>query len=102
MNDRDEELARLVKELQDILGDEPTEETGPAFDDPEKIHTPEQPMVYCNYSNDYGNDLQEFADNGGQTPQQNKSQIILALVLAVSGLIFLAVGLLMYLGGSAG
>ena len=102
MSDRDEELARLVKELQDVLGDDPKKEKGPAFDDPEIIHIPEQPMVYCNYSNDYGNDLQDFADNGGQLPQKKNNRLFLALILAVSGLISLTVGLLMYLGGSAG
>ena len=26
----------------------------PAFDNPEAIHTPEKPMVYHNYANNYG------------------------------------------------
>ena len=42
----------LLEDLKEILGEEPVVE--PAFDDPQTIHTPKEPMVYTNFANDYG------------------------------------------------
>ena len=71
-DDTKQELERLERELlaqepeEDVLDDavirELMEETEPAFEDPDFIHTPREPMVYCNYSNDYGRDLKRTGE----------------------------------------
>ena len=42
----------LLADLKGILGEETAVE--PAFDDPQTIHTPKEPMVYTNFANGYG------------------------------------------------
>ena len=65
----------------------------PAFDDPQTIHEPDEPMVYCNFSNGYGRDLpkQEAA------PTISKSdKIDIALMLTACGLCLGIIGMLIY------
>ena len=69
--------------------------SGPAFDDPEEIHEPEEPMVYCNFSNDYGKDLpQENASE--EAAKKGPDKVVLGLMIAVCGLCLGIIGVLTY------
>ena len=53
--DIDAILARILAETDDqFIG-----EAQPAFEDPDKLDITQEPVTYCNYSNDYGNDVAE-------------------------------------------
>ena len=117
-DDRSEELERLEKELlaamdaheeeqeefgileddTDILADQLIREVmaEPAFEDPDRIHDPEEPLVYCNYSNDYGRDLKEFAENGGKTEKNKTDKVDMALMITASALCLGIIGVLAY------
>ncbi len=68
----------------------------PAFEDPEAIHEPEEPLVYCNYSNDYGRDLKDFAETGGKKADKKEDPWLTWLMFGVSGLCLGIIGLLIY------
>ena len=119
-DDTREELERLERELLaeddtlDLLADLPEglreevqegpdldlPEEKPAFEDPETIHTPKKPMVYCNYSNDYGRDLKNFAESGGEVTnmaRKKKSDRVLIGLMATESFLCLAIiGVLIY------
>ena len=112
-DDRQEELERLEKELltdmeaqeeeinvedTDIALDELISEVlaEPAFEDTDRIHEPEEPLVYCNYSNDYGRDLKEFAENGGKTEKKKSDKVDMALMITASALCLGIIGVLVY------
>lgn len=100
MEDTRKELERLEREL--LAEEAPVEEEGidgPAFDDPEEIYDSEEPMVYCNYSNDYGKELQEFAETGGEeaTGKEKKNdKAIIGLMITASVLCLGIIGVLIY------
>lgn len=114
MEDTQKELERLEKELLEeqpqedgvdvILDDELlweiiAEGATPAFEDPETIHEPAEPMVYCNYSNDYGKDLQaEPKDLEEETAAKKKrsDKLIIGLMIAASALCVGIMGILIY------
>ena len=53
-NEEDDLDAILAKILAE--NDEPvSSENAPAFEDPDKPNISDEPVAYCNYSNDYGN-----------------------------------------------
>ena len=112
--DRQQELDRLEKEL---LEDEPeaitdeellrdiqqffldeeaanSEEAAPAqepaFDDPQTIHEPEQPLVYRNFSNNYGEKTPE------ELKKEKSDRIDLGLMIAASALALGIIGVLIY------
>ena len=108
--DTKRELERLERELQareekesedalldDIKSmlDEPEETVAPAFDDPQTIHEPDTPMVYCNYSNDYGRELETFADTG-EAPKKKTDKVSLGLMITACLLTLGIVGVLVY------
>ena len=105
-DDTKRELERLERELlaqepeDDILNDavirELMRETEPAFEDPDIIHTPKEPMVYCNYSNDYGRDLKQFAESGGQEPEKKEDKLLVGLMITASCLCLGIIGVLIY------
>ena len=105
-DDTKQELERLERELlaqepeEDVLDDavirELMEETEPAFEDPDFIHTQRKKMVYCNYSNDYGRDLKQFAESGGQEPEKKEDKLLIGLMIAASGLCLGIIGVLIY------
>ena len=66
--------------LQEIL----EENTTPAFEDPDKIYEPAEPMAFCNYSNDYGKELQTQQQPAKQV--SDKTLIILMSIASVLGL----------------
>lgn len=84
----------LLEDIKYLLGDD-TPEVEPAFDNPETIHAPKGPMVYCNYSNDYGRELKEFAETG-ETPKKNRDQITLGLLVTACLLTTGIIGVLIY------
>lgn len=63
----------------------------PAFEDPDKIHEPEE-LIYSNYANDYGKDLEE--EEQEQQAHEDKLQII--LMIAASALSLGIIGILIY------
>lgn len=117
-DDRSEELERLEKELlaameghdeeqvefetvdeePDILADDLIREVlaEPAFEDTDRIHEPEEPLVYCNYSNDYGRELEEFAENGGKTDKKKADKVDMALMITASALCLGIIGVMAY------
>ena len=101
MEDTQKELERIEQELLDELFKEaePEQETAPAFDDPDKIHDPKEPMVYCNFSNDYGKELEDFAQTGEEDTedlQKKHDKTIIGLMIAVSVLCVAILGVLIY------
>ena len=84
----------LLDDIKSMLGDDADPE--PAFDDPQTIHDPKVPMVYCNYSNDYGRDLQEFADNGEVPEEKKTDKVTLGLLITACCLTAGIIGILIY------
>jgi hypothetical protein len=104
MADTNEELKRIEDELlaeepQDIdkLMKEFLEEPEPAFDDPDKTEIPDEPVVYCNYSNDYGKDQKPEEDAEAALAKKKKDDNIIITLLAVAaGLSVGIIGVLIY------
>ena len=110
MEDTQKELERLEQELleeektdidkaveeilldEDLLREVMSADAEPAFEDPDKIHEPAEPMVYCNYSNDYGKDQQEDT----QQEQKKKDKTIIGLMITASALCLGIMGILLY------
>ena len=84
----------LLEDIKDILGEE-NSQVEPAFDDPQTIHDPKEPMVYCNYSNDYGRELQAFADTG-EEPKKKTDKVSLGLMITACVLTAGIIGVLIY------
>ncbi len=80
--------------LEDILSEE-QEEIIPAFEDPNQIHTPQEPMEYCNYSNDYGRDSEEAAMKKKQKQKKEDNWQIILMAIA-SFLCLGIIGVLIY------
>jgi len=89
MDDTQKELERLTQELLEdeeldeamlanLLKEEPT----PAFDTPETIHTPQEPMVYRNYSNNYGKKPSQPRPSKAERQKQKDEKVILGLMIA--------------------
>lgn len=90
-----EELERIEKELlaqepqeEDVLDDELIREVlaEPAFEDMDEIKDPEEPLVYCNYSNDYGRGREESAENGEKESLSKSDKVDMGLMIAASAL----------------
>ena len=104
MENTNEELERIERELlaeepQDIdkLMKEFLEEPEPAFDDPDKTEIPDEPVVYCNYSNDYGKDQKPEEDAEAALAKKKKDDNIIITLLAVAaGLSVGIIGVLIY------
>ena len=79
-----------LPDLSDLVEEGEPQLDGPAFDDPEHIYDPEQPMVYHNYSNDYGRDLEKEA----QEAKDRKT--VFRLQIAACALSVGIVGVLIY------
>lgn len=103
MEDRNEELERIEREL---LAEEPKDldqlmkefleepvaeeentiqipqEPTPAFDDPDKTEISDDPVVYCNFSNDYGKDLQADQEKALRKKKKDDNTIITLLAIA--------------------
>ena len=91
MEDTRKELERIEQEL--LADEEITEIPEPALDDPA------EPMAYSNYANDYGEELQEFAETGGQESLRKKKKndrIIIGLMITACLLCLGILGVLIY------
>ncbi len=96
--DTKETLKRMEMELlsvedeKDILEDEMLKEmlSQPAFEDPDDIGQPEDPEVYCNFSNGYGQDLEK--------PEQEKpvDKVNIGLMITASALCLGIIGVMVY------
>ena len=88
----EEEEQDLDKLLQEFL-DEPM----PAFEDPDKTEIADEPVVYCNYSNDYGNEPQEAEEEDPQAKRQKKDEkIVMGLLITAACLSAGIIGVLVY------
>lgn len=86
--------------LEDILDDTLIREvlSEPAFEDPDAIHDPAEPLVYCNYSNDYGRDLPDNSEYG-EAPKKEitgDDKLTIGLMITASGLCLGIVAVLIY------
>ena len=75
-------------ELTELLREEPE----PAFDDPEKIHDPKEPLVYQNFANDYG--AQE-KDEAARLKEKDE-RIVMGLMILASVLCLGIIGVMGY------
>jgi hypothetical protein len=83
----------LLEDLKEILGEEPVVE--PAFDDPQTIHTPKEPMVYTNFANDYGRVPAEEVPE--EAPKKRKPEkLTLGLLITACLLTLGIIGVLLY------
>ena len=105
--DTREELERLEQELladlpetdelseEDLLADVDLEEVFAEVADPVEISEED---AYSNFSGDYSDELQEFADNGGEEPQKRYfgDKLTIGLMITVSALCLGIIGMLIY------
>jgi hypothetical protein len=96
----DEILARILAESDDFVGD--NGEIAPAFEDPDKLNIAQEPEVYCNYSNDYGNERRKRARTADQEAEMAKKRSkkddkwLIALMGVASGLCLGIIAVLIY------
>ena len=105
--DTREELERLEQELladlpetdelseEDLLADVDLEEVFAEVADPVEISGED---AYSNFSGDYSDELQEFADNGGEEPPKRYfgDKLTIGLMITVSALCLGIIGMLIY------
>ena len=88
-------LKEFEKELmREALLEE--QEAGPAFDDPDILETGPAPEVYSNYANDYGRELAEFAENGGEDTRDHTDSSLVILMLIACILSLGIIGVMLY------
>ena len=95
--DQTEQEADILLDEQ-MLSEIIDEGSKPAFDDPDKIYEPAEPMVYCNYSNDYGKEAEEEYNEAEAIAMQKKKndKVIIGLMIAASVLCLGIMGILIY------
>ena len=90
----DEELLRDIQQFfldeEAVMGEGAAPAQEPAFDDPQTIHEPEQPLVYRNFSNNYGEKSPE------ERKKKKSDRIDLGLMIAASALALGIIGVLIY------
>ena len=105
--DTREELERLEQELladlpetdelreEDLLADVDLDEIFEDLADPVEVS---EENAYSNFSNVYSDELQEFADNGGEEPQKRYfgDKLTIGLMITVSALCLGIIGMLIY------
>ncbi len=67
----------------------------PAFENMDEIKDPEEPLVYCNYSNDYGRDL-ETEEDGEQQTMSKDDKINVGLMIGASALALGIIAVMIY------
>ena len=88
----EEESQDLDQLLKDFL-DEPM----PAFEDPDKTEISDEPVVYCNYSNDYGNEPQLSEEEEAALKKKVKDdKTIIGLMITAAALSVGIIGVLVY------
>ena len=108
MKDTQEELERLEQEL---LADETQQEEETANSDEALLEEiiaeygepvgadsalQEDAVVYSNYTSDYGEDLQNFAETGETAPEKKDDKLIIGLMITASILCAGIIGILIY------
>ena len=103
MENTNEELERIQ---QGLLEEEPVdidklmkeflEEPEPAFADPDKTEISGEPVVYCNFSNDYGKDPQKEAEEAALAKKKKDDNTIITLLAIAAGLSVGIIGVLVY------
>ena len=89
LEEENQDLDRLLKEFLD--------EPMPAFDDPDKTEISDEPVVYCNYSNDYGNEPQETEEEDAQMKKQKKDEkTVMGLMITAACLSMGIIAVLVY------
>ena len=100
-----EELERIEKELlaqetqeEDILDDELIRDVlaEPAFEDMDEIKDPDEPMVYCNYSNGYGRGLEKNTEPETKAKMSKSDKVDMGLMIASSVLALGIIILMIY------
>ena len=72
------------------------QEAGPAFEDPDVLEVGPAPEVYSNFANDYGRELQEFAENGGEEAETQGDSILTVLMLIATILSLGIIAVMLY------
>lgn len=93
-DDIDAILARILAETDDSIGD--YGETAPAFEDPDKPHISAEPVVYCNYSNDYGNEAADAEEKAEREAAKKEDKWLIALMGVASALCLGIIAVLVY------
>lgn len=101
MDDTQKELQRLEQELLDEPLQQMMKEKKPAFEDPEKLRTPEKAVAYHNYSNNYGKTNKPAAraerkKAAEQAAKKKNDQILVGLMITASVLCVGILGVLIY------
>ena len=87
--------ADLLDDIKSMLGDDEAPE--PAFDDPQTIHTPKEPMVYTNFANDYGRKAEQEAPvEEPEKPHKKPEKLTLGLMITACMLTLGIIGVLLY------
>ena len=86
----DGELNKLLAE--EAPEEEPTEKPVPAFDDPEQIHEPKEPLVYRNFATE--NDAQE--KEAAELKRKKDERIVMGLMILACALCLSIIGILSY------
>ena len=82
-------LENMEKELmREALREE--QEAGPAFEDPDVLETGPEPEVYSNFANDYGKELAQFAESGGDL-QEEKDESVITILMLVACILSLSI-----------
>ena len=92
-DDIDVILAKLLEESDDNIG--LYVENEPAFEDPDKLDITEEPVVYCNYSNDYGNDAPR-KEQAAPEEDPTEDKWLIGLMGVASALCLGIIGVLIY------
>ena len=99
--DLDALLAKILAEddMQEGIGDvlHIDDEPIPAFEDPDKPNISDDPLVYCNFSNDYGNDYADAEDASQENADvATEDKWLMILMGVASGLCVGIIGVLIY------
>lgn len=89
----EKELLAQEPEMDDILDDALIREVlaEPAFEDMDEIKDPDGPLIYCNYSNDYGRDLELPAQSSENKKANKNDKVEIGLMITAS---LLALGII--------
>ncbi len=92
LEEEPQDIDKLMKEfLEEPLPE--VEETAPAFDDPDKLEFPDEPVVYCNYSNDYGRAPEEETATVESDEEKKMAKDEKAVVSLLTAIAIMAVGI---------
>ncbi len=95
-----EEPEKAEDEVDDAVLDALLAEvSGPAFDDPDALPETDETMVFRNFSNDFGKDLDNYGEQEEEkSPEEKKrdDKVIIGLEIAACALCLGIIGVLIY------